>query len=284
MLRDIANNFLDYQSAANDLVFILDNPDQFRFKNGHHRRETLRLLREKHRTIKKTLLQLDEMKLKIMERLSKPTSFAALSILSADDFCRDLLLPPRYENHTKTKTITLKPMRIFPLDHVRKGRRVHCLAKSGEHVVAGDTNIYAHKAKVRIHATVRPIARAKRLELTVTATVQEAKKDWTTFRKNVKRTVLDVERDYPGLRIKRVSPRAGTLWAHTGRKAYSPKNYGGGTGLVRRASGVISDSKGKDLGKLGIGSLHFAPIKVDFSHAEDVTRTPYEMVPYLDRD
>ena len=280
VLRDIATNYLDYQSIANDLDFIISNADQFRFKDGRHHNETLQLLRQKRRVIQKTLLSLDDEKLKIIERKSKPKTFAELSIPSAEAFCCDLSLPPRYLDHTENMTIQLKPMTVFPLDHVRKGTRVHCLAKTGKHVAAGDTNMYAHKTIMRVHSTLRPVAASCRLELAVTVTMQEAKKDWTTFRKDVKKTILDVAKTHPGLRIKSATPRVGSLWARTGRKAYSKRDYGGGTGLIQRAKGVTTDTKGNDTGELGVRSLVISPIRVEFSHVEDVTRVPYKMVPY----
>jgi hypothetical protein len=280
VLRDIGAEFLAYQTMRSDLDYVTKNPTQFRFQNPRHRQETLRTVANHARDVQKMQDRLEDARQGIIDRRLTPTTLAELGIPSVADYEAGVMLPPRYTSFAAPMEIRPESVQAHPLEWVKPGTIVRCFAQSGPRVAAGNGDMSGNGALVRVGATAQAVNGGRQLELTVTTTIQEAAPDWTTFRTDTKRTLLDVTRDLPGLRITKVHPAEGNLCAQVAKKDYRAHDYTNGRGLVLRASGVVADSKGSDVGTVGVRSIELAPVRVEFAHVEDLDREPYFMIPY----
>ena len=164
-------------------------------------------------------------------------------------------LPPRYSGACGTQDFDMRQYKtasIHPL-----GRRC-----------GGDTEMKGHNPSIRIESRFVPMNGGKRIDLLTKVQMKEGKKDWTCFWEEQNKTlVYDMERVYPGCYLSGSVPSGGV----SGQGGEDNHNWTWypGSGILEKAE-CLSDTKGKDAGKLGCRKIVFLDkIPMTLAHDED---------------
>ena len=257
LLNRLRNNYLDYLNLKNDIDYVRNKQNQFRFKSST-KQSDLNKLRQQSTTIRETMTAISYAREKLISGQSTAKTLAALGITPAKNFAAQVRLPARYKTQLPTEPILIPTKSAYPLPGNTRG----------------DSDMGGHKPRINMNAKLNIRDNGQQLHLHYDCTMKEDRSDWTTFTGSWNEILYDARRDFKGLRFKRVRTATGSLYAQAGSDDHGWQTYPG-SGLIKRAREVRSDVSGKETGKIGAKYIDFNDPLIELVHEEDYLNLPY---------
>lgn len=234
-LFTLSRHYAEYQMLLNDIVFMLSPSGTARFNFD---RVSKTVVRRQQTRVEQQLRAIETLSEQLIRRRIQPDDRRILSFTDAYTFRTTLTLPNPIEEYA------VPPMSVFPLRYNTRG----------------DAEMAGHRPKIWIHATLTAPTR-RYLRLHVHVKMQESKRDWTTFEDSHDKTIVDLRNT--GLSIVSYRPAKGTLYAQAGEDDHKWHWYQG-QDLIKRAR-CLSDTRGKETGRIGANPIEFRPVKVEIA-------------------
>jgi len=245
MLNKLNNYRLQYLSLKNDIIFILLNIKQFRFKSNSMISEKAQLLNY-HSQIQDKISEIDYAEQMLV--YNKITT-KDIDIESPEDFAKKLSIPNRYVALLQTKIFQIPNKSAYPLTHI-----------------SGDAEIDGNYPHIWINAKLSILEAGQKLRLFWSCKIQEHGYDRSLFEGHYSDDVFDVKIEAPGLRIKNISQNIGSLHV----QGSNDQNWHEfeGEGLIKSAL-VRYDIMGLEFGVIGAKDIIFKNVLIEFENEED---------------
>lgn len=247
-MYQLANLRWEYVSALAEVAYVLREPSQF-YMSINTWRNFLDALKTE---AQQALAAVDSAIATCKQDATKCTTPAGLR--TPDQFRADL--PPRYAALCGSANLAVPGLELNVLN---------LNAKCG-----GDNEIGGHNPSIDITSFLRPASDGHELNFSTKVKIREGKHDWTCFNETVPKHFMNLIISHPGCYLSSASkavPSSGALSARGGNDNHRWTTHTNGTGYIESAD-CLSDTSGKDRGKLGCRSIKLRPIVATLDHEE----------------